>query len=78
MIQDDIINELQYIPETQLSELYELIHAFRLKLNSESRRTAEQQTLAGCLKDYTNGYIPTDQAIQQAWQTATHEKYHRS
>ncbi len=26
MIQDDIIKELQYIPETGLNELYELIH----------------------------------------------------
>lgn len=78
MIQDDIINELQYIPETKLKELYELIHSFRLRFNSESRKQAEQQSLAGCLKEYTNGYIPTDQAIQQAWQTATHEKHHGS
>ena len=78
MIQDDIINELQYIPETKLRELYELIHSFRLRFNSENRNLAEQQALAGSLKEYTNGYIPTDQAIQQAWQAATDEKYHRS
>ncbi len=66
MIQDDIINELQYIPEAKLTELYELIHSFRLRFSSEGRLPEEQQALAGCLKDYTNGYIPTDQAKEQA------------
>ncbi len=78
MIQDDIIKELQYIPETKLSELYELIHSFRLRFNSESRKPAEEQSLAGCLKNYTNDYIPTVQAVQQAWEAATNEKHHRS
>jgi len=36
MIQDDIINELQFIPEAKLKELYELIHSFRLKLNNDA------------------------------------------
>jgi len=75
MIQDDIIKELQYIPETKLSELYELIHSLRLRFNSESRKPAEEQSLAGCLKNYTNGYIPTVQAVQQAWEAATYKKY---
>ncbi|MTJ53989.1 hypothetical protein FJR38_15720 [Anabaena sp. UHCC 0253] len=35
MIKDDIINELQYIPESKLQALYELIHYFRLGINSE-------------------------------------------
>jgi hypothetical protein len=78
MIRDDIINELQYIPEANLSELYELIHSFRLRFNSESPKQAEQQALAGCLKEYANGYIPTDQAVQQAWQDSINEKYHCS
>ncbi len=30
MIQDEIINELQYIPEAKFFELYDLIHYFRL------------------------------------------------
>jgi hypothetical protein len=37
MIQDDIINELQYIPEAKLFELYDLIHYFRLGLSSEKQ-----------------------------------------
>ena len=32
---DAIINELQYIPESKLSALYDLIHYFRLGINSE-------------------------------------------
>ncbi len=78
MIQDDIINELQYIPETRLNELYELIHSFRLRFNNESKKPAAESSLAGCLKSYSNGYIPTDQAVQQAWNVATNEKHHRS
>jgi len=37
MIQEAIINELQYIPEAKLVELYDLIHYFRLGLNSEKQ-----------------------------------------
>jgi hypothetical protein len=40
MIQDDIISELQYIPEAKLIELYDLIHYFRLGLTTE---TAKQE-----------------------------------
>lgn len=36
MIQDDIISELQYIPEAKLIELYDIIHYFRLGLTSET------------------------------------------
>ena len=53
MIQDDIIKVLQYIPETRLNELYELIHTFRMRFNSESRKPAEEPSLAGCLKSYS-------------------------
>jgi len=43
MIQDDIINELQYIPEAKLIELYDLIHYFRLGLNSEAVKKSSQE-----------------------------------
>ena len=36
MITDDIIHELQYIPENKLKELYHLIHYFRVGLMTES------------------------------------------
>jgi len=43
MIQDDIINELQYIPEAKLIELYDLIHYFRLGLSSETIKQSSQE-----------------------------------
>lgn len=41
-------------------------------------QTKPQVELAGCLKSYANDYIPTEQAIEQAWQEANNDKYHRS
>ena len=38
MIKDDIIKELQYIPEAKLIELYDLIHYFRLGLANEAAK----------------------------------------
>ncbi len=38
MIKDAIINEFQYIPESKLQALYDLIHYFRLGINSEMER----------------------------------------
>jgi len=35
MITNDIINELQYIPENKLKELYNLIHYFRIGVMME-------------------------------------------
>jgi len=46
MIRDDIISELQYIPESKLIELYDLIHYFRLGLNSESTKQSQEQDFA--------------------------------
>ena len=43
MIQDDIVNELQYIPEAKLIELYDLIHYFRLGLTSEAAKQSSQE-----------------------------------
>jgi hypothetical protein len=78
MIQDDIINELQYIPEFKLIEIYDIIHSIRLKFGNETPTQIKQPNLAGCLHEYANSYIPTEQAKQQAWEAAINEKYHRS
>ena len=43
MIQDDIINELKYIPEAKLIELYDIIHYFRLGLSSETAKQFPQE-----------------------------------
>ena len=75
MIQDDIINDLQYIPEDELIKIYNLIHSLRLKFDSEDKK---QKDIAGCLKEYANSYIPTEQAKQQAWDAIIDEQYHHS
>lgn len=38
MIQHDIINELQHIPEIELIEIYNFIHSIRLKFSNESQQ----------------------------------------
>lgn len=42
MIKDAIINELQYIPESKLQALYDLIHYFRLGINSEMEQISSE------------------------------------
>ena len=37
---------------------------FRIETEEKIKPPVE---LAGCLKSYANGYIPTEQAIEQAW-----------
>ena len=46
MIQDDIINELKYIPEANLKELYDLIHSFRLKFTEDELKIDPQACLS--------------------------------
>ncbi|HBA67404.1 MAG TPA: hypothetical protein DCZ48_14765 [Methylococcaceae bacterium] len=61
MIKDDIIEELEHIPEAKLVELYDLIHYFRLGVLSEQDSKIDKtlclQTLAkvkrGDLADFT-------------------------
>lgn len=42
MIQDDIINELKYIPEAKLIELFDIIHYFRIGITSEIEKKSSQ------------------------------------
>jgi hypothetical protein len=39
---DAIINELQYIPESKLSALYDLIHYFRLGIDSQMEQESDE------------------------------------
>ncbi len=50
MIRDDILEELKQIPEAKLAEVYDLIHYFRLGLQSE-QRTNPSLELAGAWRD---------------------------
>lgn len=42
MLQRDIINELEHIPEVKLVEIYNFIHSIRLKLSNESQQPTIQ------------------------------------
>jgi hypothetical protein len=39
---DAIINELQYIPESKLAALYDLIHYFRLGIDSQMEQESDE------------------------------------
>ncbi|MGD1703605.1 hypothetical protein [Dapis sp. BLCC M229] len=49
MLIEKIIEELQNIPEEKLSEIYELIHNFRLQLNPENQEPRTPGLLTGKL-----------------------------
>ena len=51
MLIDKIIEELPDIPEEKLSEIYELIHNFRLQLNPEKPQPRTPGILTGKLGD---------------------------
>ena len=50
MLQEEILQELEHIPETKLAELYDIIHYFRLGLEQERRDNPTMQ-LAGAWAD---------------------------
>jgi hypothetical protein len=38
-----------------------------------AEKVSLQTDLAGSLKSYASGYIPTEQAVEQAWQEASND-----
>jgi hypothetical protein len=74
MIQDDIINELQYIPEAKLIEVYEMIHSFRIKFGTkpktdetdyvlQNKDLMQQIALSTQTHQQRTGYQPTVEEI---------------
>jgi hypothetical protein len=51
MLQEQIMQELQGIPDDKLAEIYDLIHYFKLGLNKESPQKRQPGLLAGTLGD---------------------------
>jgi hypothetical protein len=51
MLIQQIIEELQSIPEERLAEIYNLIHDFRLRLNQDSTSARRPGLLTGKLGD---------------------------
>ena len=78
-MQQLIMQELESIPEEKLTEIYDLIHYFRLGISSEQKTESSQVIdMAGSLEAYASPYIPTEEAKQPAWQATLDEKYNRS
>ena len=48
---DDIINEIELIPENRLAEIYDLIHYFRIGLEISEEKTQSIMEFAGCWRD---------------------------
>jgi hypothetical protein len=59
-----IIQELQNIPEDKLSELYDLIHYFRLGLNQESEQPRTPGLLTGKLGEAFFEPLPEEELQQ--------------
>ena len=68
MLRQKIINELQEIPEDKLSQLYDMIHSFRLELNQEKKPNRTPGLLKGKLDDTFFEPLP-EQELQQ-WETS--------
>jgi hypothetical protein len=67
-----VLEEIQLVPEDQLIELYNLVHSFRLRLNSVSTPTQSIMQFAGCWNDlptatYTELLDDLSQRRQQAF-----------
>lgn len=67
MLIEKIIEELQEIPEDKLTQIYELIHYFRLGLNLESKQPRIPGLLKGKLGDAFFEPLPEEEL--QQWET---------
>ncbi|NEO57087.1 MAG: hypothetical protein F6K54_30860 [Okeania sp. SIO3B5] len=66
MLIEKIIQELQDIPEEKLSEIYELIHDFRVRLNPENPQPRTPGLLTGKLGDAFFEPLPEEEL--QEWE----------
>lgn len=60
MLIDKIIEELQDIPEDKLSEIYDIIHYFRLGINSQRQQPRTPGLLKGKLGEAFFEPLPDD------------------
>ncbi len=73
-----VLEEIEHIPADQLSELYNLVHSFRL--SSESNRTSPQSIMqfAGCWNELPNEiYADWLDDISFRRQQAFSQRHHR-
>jgi hypothetical protein len=68
ILQQQIMQELQYIPEHKLAEIYDLIHYFRLGLSqTEQKIERKPGLLKGQLGDAFFEPLPEEEL--KAWET---------
>jgi len=61
MLQQQIMQEIQDIPDDKLAEIYDLIHYFRLGLNKENASERKPGLLEGSLSQYFFDDLPEDE-----------------
>jgi hypothetical protein len=64
MLTQEIVQELQDIPEEKLAEIYDLIHYFRLGLGKARSQPRTPNLLAGKLGDTFFEPLPEDELQQ--------------
>ena len=61
MLQQQIMQEIQDIPDDKLAEIYDLIHYFRLGLNKENASERKPGLLEGSLSQSFFDELPEDE-----------------
>ncbi len=61
MLQQQIMHEIQDIPDDKLAEIYDLIHYFRLGLNKENASERKPGILKGSLSQSFFDELPEDE-----------------
>lgn len=67
ILQQQIMQELQHIPEHKLAEIYDLIHYFRLGLSQEQKTERKSGLFKGQLGDAFFEPLPEEEL--NAWET---------
>ena len=71
MLLQKIIDELHEVPEDKLNQVYELIHAFRLGLNSEPSQdaddTPDKDIIAGIVEGMREALAGQTIPVEQLW-----------
>lgn len=71
-----IIQEINLIPEYKLTELYDLIHSFRLTLKPSENQVKEIMKFAGCWQDLSEEeFTDFSQEIEQRRQNSSNRRF---
>lgn len=53
-LRDKVMKEIKLIPEHELSEIYDLIHYFRIGLQQSKKDTSQIMKFAGCWQEMSD------------------------